>query len=96
MQRLVKNKILKNLNFTDFEVCVNCIIGKQTKHTKKGATRSKELTDICGPLNVSCLTEERYFITFIDDYSCYGYVYLINKKFQAIDILEMYIIEVER
>ena len=40
LERLVKNEILPDLDFTDFGVCVDCIKGKQTKHTKKGATRS--------------------------------------------------------
>ena len=40
MERLVKTEILPNLDFTDLNVCVNCIKGKQLKHTKKGATRS--------------------------------------------------------
>jgi len=35
MQRLVMNEILPNLDFTDMNVCVDCIKGKQTKHTKK-------------------------------------------------------------
>ena len=35
MQRLVKNEILPDLDFTDLNVCVDCIKGKQTKHTKK-------------------------------------------------------------
>ena len=35
MQRLVKNEILPNLDFNDLNVCVDCIKGKQTKHTKK-------------------------------------------------------------
>ena len=56
MQRLIKNEILSNLDFTDLEVCIDCIKGKQTKHTKKGATRSTQLleiihTDICGPFD---------------------------------------------
>ena len=80
---------------------MDCIKGKQTKHTKKGATRSNELlkivhTDICGPLSVPCFTGEKYFITFIDDLSRYGYVYLMHEKSQAIDIFEMFITEVER
>jgi len=29
-------------------------------------------TDICGPLDVSSFSGEKYFITFIDDFSCYG------------------------
>ena len=37
-----------------------------------------------------------YFITFIDDPSHYGYVYLMHEKSQAIDIFEMFITEVER
>ncbi|RVW56243.1 Retrovirus-related Pol polyprotein from transposon TNT 1-94 [Vitis vinifera] len=95
IERLVKEGILQNLDFTDFHVCVDCIKGKQTKRTKKGATRSNELleiihTDICGPLSVPCFTGEKYFITFIDDLSRYGYVYLMHEKSQAIDIFEIY------
>ena len=38
---------------------------------------------------------KKYFITFIDDYSRYGYVYLLHKKSQAVDALEIYLNEVE-
>ena len=70
---------------------MDCIKGKQTKHTKKGATRSNELleiihTDICGPLSFPCFTGEKYFITFINDLSRYGNVYLMHEKSQGIDI----------
>ena len=44
--RLVKNEIFSDLNFTDLNICVDCIKGKQTKHTKKGATRSTQLLEI--------------------------------------------------
>ena len=101
MERLVKNEILPSLDFTDLNVCVDCIKGKQTKHTKKGATRSTQLleiihTDICGPFDASSFNKERYFITFIDDFSRYGYVYLLHEKSQAVNALEVYINEVER
>ena len=46
MERLVKNEILPDLDFTDLNICVDCIKGKQTKHTKKGATRSTQLLEI--------------------------------------------------
>ncbi|CAD5192656.1 unnamed protein product, partial [Musa acuminata subsp. malaccensis] len=42
------------------------------------------------------LETEKYFITFIDDLSRYGKVYLIHEKSQAVDTLEVYINEVER
>ena len=85
IQRLVKDGILENLDFTDLEVCVECIKGKQTKNTKKGSTRSTNLleiihTNICGPFITSCFGGEKYFIAFIDDFSRYGYIYLLNEK----------------
>ncbi|RDX66045.1 hypothetical protein CR513_55230, partial [Mucuna pruriens] len=40
MERLVKNVILPYLDFIDINICVDCIKGKQTKHTKKWAIRS--------------------------------------------------------
>ena len=88
-------------DFTDLDICVDCIKGKQTKHTKKGATRSSKLleiihTDICRPFDVPSFGGEKYFITFIDDYSRYCYIYLIKEKSQAVDILEIYVNEVER
>ena len=35
MERLIKNEILPDLNFTDLNICVDYIKGKQTKHIKK-------------------------------------------------------------
>jgi len=35
MERLIKNVILHDLDFMDLNICVDCIKGKQTKHTKK-------------------------------------------------------------
>ena len=46
MERLTNNEILPNLDFTDLNICVNCIKGEQTKHIKKGVTRSTHLLEI--------------------------------------------------
>jgi hypothetical protein len=37
-----------------------------------------------------------YFITFIDDYSRYGYIYLIKTKFEAINKFKEFKLEVEK
>jgi len=90
------------LDFTDLEICVDCIKGKQTKHTvNKETTRSSQLleiihTNICGPFDVLSFGGEKYFITFINDFSRYGYIYLLHEKSQAIDALKVFINEVER
>jgi hypothetical protein len=96
----VKSEVIPNLDFTDLGVCINCIKGKQIKYTKKGATRSSQLLeiihmDICGSFDVTSFNKEKYFITFIDDFSRYGIVYLLNEKSQSIDALEVFINEVE-
>lgn len=35
-----------NPEFTNFKVCLDCIKGKEIKHTKKDATRSTDLLEI--------------------------------------------------
>ena len=40
LERPVKDGVLPTLDFTNFGTCIDCIKRKQTKRTKKGATRS--------------------------------------------------------
>ena len=52
IEKLGKDRILVSLDFTDFQTCVDCIKGKHTNKTKKGARKSSNLleiihTDIC-------------------------------------------------
>nr|GEX02077.1 putative zinc finger, CCHC-type [Tanacetum cinerariifolium] len=67
-----------------------CINGKMTKGNKKGVTRSIELlelihTNICGPFP-SGIGGHKSFITFIDDYSRYMYMFLINEKSESLEM----------
>ena len=81
---------------------MDCIKGKHTRHiVKKATTRSTQLqeiihTDICGTFDIPSFGGEKYFITFINDFSRYGYIYLLHEKSQSIDTLEVFINEVER
>jgi len=52
-------------------------------------------TDICGLFPTASWNDHRYFITFTDDYSRYGYLYLIHEKSQSIDMFKIYKAEVE-
>jgi len=81
MEKLIKDEILPDLDFTDLNICVDCTKGKQTKHTKKGATISIQLLeivyiDICRSFDINSFRKERYFITFIYEYLRYSYFYL--------------------
>ena len=74
VKRLVNDGVLNALDFSNFETCVDCIKGKQTNISKKCAKRSTDLLetihiDVCCPdMDAYC---QKYFITFIDDYSRY-------------------------
>ncbi|RVW26309.1 Retrovirus-related Pol polyprotein from transposon TNT 1-94 [Vitis vinifera] len=83
-----------------FQVCIECIKGKQTNMKKKNANRCSDVLelihiDICGPFPTPSWNGQQYFITFIDDYSRYGYLYLIHEKSQSLDVFKNFKAEVE-
>ena len=45
-------------------------------------------TDVCGPMNISNIGGYYYFITFTDDLSRYGYVYLMKHKSESFEIFK--------
>ena len=75
------------------------IKGKQINKSKKGAKRSSDIleiiyTDICSPSMDSY--GQKYFITFIDDFSRYMYLYLLHNKYEALDAFKVFKAEVEK
>ncbi|KAL0291514.1 UNVERIFIED_CONTAM: Retrovirus-related Pol polyprotein from transposon TNT 1-94 [Sesamum calycinum] len=52
-------------------------------------------TDVCGPLNTQARGGFSYFITFTDDHSRYGYVYLMRYKSEAFVRFKEFRLEVE-
>ena len=96
---LVNDGVLETLDFTNFDICVDCIKGKQTNMTKKqSARRTSDIleimhTDISGPYDM-CLNVQRYFITFINDYSQYMYLFLLYDKCETLDAFKIYKAEV--
>ena len=83
--------ILDSFDFESFEPCESCLIGKMTKAPfKKSCKRENDLfelihTDVCGPLSTNARGGFQYFITFTDDFSRYGYVYLIKYKSESFE-----------
>jgi len=52
-------------------------------------------TDICGMFSVKSVDGYDSFITFTDDYSRYGYIYLIKKRSKVLDKCKRFKAEVE-
>ena len=81
-------------------MCIDCIKVKKTNIKKVGAKRSSSVlelihTNTCGPFPTTSWNDQQYFISFIDDYSRYGYLYLIYEKSQSLDVFKSYKAEVE-
>ena len=52
-------------------------------------------TDVCGPMSTQAKGGYYYFITFTDDYSRYGYVYLMRRKSEAFEKFKEFRAKVE-
>ena len=102
INRLVKDGPLRKLNVGTVPVCESCLEGKRTKRpfSAKGE-RSKEPlqlvhSNVCSPLSVQARGGYEYFVTFIDDYSRYGYVYLMHKKSETFGKFREFMAEAEK
>ncbi|GJW82702.1 zinc finger, CCHC-type containing protein, partial [Tanacetum coccineum] len=52
-------------------------------------------TDVCGPFKIVSRQGASYFITFTDDFSRYGYVYLLKHKHEVFETFKVFQKEVE-
>ncbi|KAJ9566747.1 hypothetical protein OSB04_002713 [Centaurea solstitialis] len=83
--------IFGTFDFKPFSNCESCLSGKMTKQPfNKDNERANDLieiihTDVCGPFSHEARGGYRYFITFTDDFSRYGYVYLMRHKSEAFE-----------
>ena len=53
-------------------------------------------SNVCGPLCLQARGSDKYFVTFIDDYSRYGYVYLMHKKSETFEKFKEFMAEAEK
>ncbi|XP_020263269.1 uncharacterized protein LOC109839251 [Asparagus officinalis] len=84
-------------------VCSSCMKGKQHRgeFPMEGAwraTKPLELihTDLCGPMKTESLAGNKYFITFIDDFSRMPWVYFLRLKSEAFTVFQKFKAMVER
>jgi transposase InsO family protein len=92
---------LPEIHFSE-GVCKGCIIGKHLEEKfEKGKARrassSLDLvhSDLMGPFPHSSIGKERYVLTFIDDYSCYTWVFFLRQKSEVFENLKDFKSQVE-
>ena len=91
MKKLHADGLLESLDYESFDACEPCLMGKMTKTpfsgTMERATDLLEIihTDVCGPMNIEARGGYCYFLTFTDDLSRYGYIYLMKHKSETFE-----------
>nr|GEW77801.1 retrotransposon protein, putative, Ty1-copia subclass [Tanacetum cinerariifolium] len=101
MQKLQREGLLESINDESFDKCESCISEKMTKKTfNDNIERATDLfglihTDVCGPLRHLSRKGASYFLTFTDDFSRYGYVYLLKHKHDVFENFKVFKSEVE-
>ena len=101
MKKLHKDGLLESLGYESFDSCEPCLLDKVTKTpfsgTMEQATDLLEIihTEVCNPMNVEARGGYHYFLTFIDDLSRYGYIYLMKHKSETFEKFKEFQSEVE-
>ncbi|GKA20301.1 retrotransposon protein, putative, ty1-copia subclass, partial [Tanacetum coccineum] len=101
IEKLQQEGILRSTDDESFDQYVSCLSGKMTRksfpHHPERATGLLGIihTDVCGQLIHVSRQGASYFITFTDDYSRYGYVYLLKHKHEVFETFKVFKNEVE-
>ncbi|GJT35539.1 retrotransposon protein, putative, ty1-copia subclass, partial [Tanacetum coccineum] len=100
-EKLQHDGLLNSTDLRAFEKCVTCMSGKMVrKPYTHQVKRAKDLlglihTDVYGPFKIMSRQGASYFITFTDDFSRYGYVYLLKHKHEVFETFKVFQKEVE-
>ncbi|GJX03394.1 zinc finger, CCHC-type containing protein [Tanacetum coccineum] len=101
IKKLQHDGLLGSTDIKSFEKCVSCMSEKMGKrpysHQVERATDLLGLihTNVCGPFKFMSRHRAYYFVTFTDDFSRYGYVYLLKHKHEVFEIFKVFQKEVE-
>ena len=86
MKKLHADGLLESLDYESLDAYEPCLMGKMTmipfSGTMERATDLLEIiyTDLCCRVSVEARGMYRYFLTFTDDLSRYGYIYIMKHK----------------
>ena len=91
MKKLHADGLFESLDCESLDACEPFLMGKMTKTpfsvTMERATDLLEIiqTNVCGPMSVDARGVYHYFLTFIDDLSRYGCIYLMKHKSETFE-----------
>nr|GEY20922.1 hypothetical protein [Tanacetum cinerariifolium] len=100
IEKLQHDGLLDSSDLRAFEKCVSCMSEKMARKPYTHQVRAKDLlglihTNVCGPFKIMSKRGASYFVTFTDDFSRYGYVYLLKLKHEVFETFKVFQKEVE-
>ncbi|KAM1524601.1 hypothetical protein ACFX10_009184 [Malus domestica] len=102
IHKMSKDGYIHPLGNDRMGTCECCLKGKMTKSPFTGKReRATEIlglihTDVCGPMSTTSRGGFSYYITFTDDHSRFGYVYLMKYKSESFERFKEFKNEVEK
>nr|GEX07381.1 hypothetical protein [Tanacetum cinerariifolium] len=101
IEKLQHDEIINSIDIESLGKRVSCLSGKMArKPYSHQVERAKDLlglihTDVCGLFRIVSRQGANYFVTFINDFSRYGYVYLLKHKHEVFETFKVFQKEVE-
>jgi len=94
---VIKNKF-PFVKYNKSFVCDVCHFAKQKKKLPFPLSISKSKkcfdlihVDLWGPYSISSIHGHKYFLTIVDDYSRYTWIFLLKQKFEVVKILDNFV-----
>nr|GEX02007.1 hypothetical protein [Tanacetum cinerariifolium] len=101
IKKLQHDGLLNSIDIESLGKCVSCMSGKMArKPYSHQVVWAKDLlglihTDVCSLFKIMSRQRASYFVTFTDDFSRYGYVYLRKHKHEVFETFKVFQKEVE-
>ncbi|GJX01392.1 zinc finger, CCHC-type containing protein [Tanacetum coccineum] len=101
IKKLQHDGLLNSIDNESLGKCVSCMSGKMArKPYSHQVEMAKDLlglihTDVCDPFRIVLRQGANYFVTFTENFSRYGYVYLLKHKHEVFETFKVFQKEVE-
>ena len=99
LRKFAKGGMVKGIDegieLCEIEFCKTCIRGKMCKlpfTQRRRSSRILEIVhmDVCGPITPTSIGGEKYYVSFIDDYSNFVVIYVIGAKSDVFECFKNY------
>jgi hypothetical protein len=99
MKQLTKQGMVDGLPYIHFPkgICEGCVLGKHPQEKfDKGNTQKASFpldiihSDLMGPFMNPSISKARYVLIFVDDFSCFTWIFFLRKRLEVFQNLKYF------